>query len=49
MQTLINHIVYFLFEGTVSVFSSDPPGKDGNVRLTTVPFKPLSDQVLFIH
>ena len=32
------------FKGTVSVISGDPPCKDGKVRFTTVPFKPLSDQ-----
>ena len=31
-------------KGTVSVISSDPPFKDVNVRLTTIPWKPLSDQ-----
>ena len=30
-------------KGTVRVISSDPPCKDGNVRFTTVPLKPLSD------
>ena len=32
-------------KGTVSVISSDPSCKDGNVRFTTVTLKPLSDQV----
>ena len=27
----------FHFKGTVSVISSDPPCKEGNVRFTTVP------------
>ena len=26
-----------IFRGTVSVFSRDPPGKEGNVRFTPVP------------
>jgi len=29
----------FLFKGTVSVISSDPPYKDDNIRFTTVPLK----------
>ena len=36
----------FLFQnlkGTVSVFSSDSPCRDGNARFTTVPLKPLTD------
>ena len=32
-------------ERTVSVISSDPPIKNDNVRITTVPLKALSDQV----
>ena len=28
-------------KGTVSVITSDPPCKDGNVRFTTVPLKAL--------
>ena len=32
-------------KGTLSVTSRDPPGKDKNVRLTTVPLKALSDYV----
>ena len=35
---------FFIFKGTVSVISSDPPWKDGNARFTTVPLKPKSDQ-----
>ena len=31
-------------KGTVGVFSSDPPCKDGNAQFTKVPFKDLSDQ-----
>ena len=34
----------FLFKGTVSVISNDPPCKDGNTQFTTVPLKPLSDK-----
>ena len=30
-----------VFKGTVSVISRDPPCKEGNAPLTTVPFKPL--------
>ena len=33
------------FKETVSVISSDPSCKDGNARFTTIPLKPLSDQV----
>ncbi len=29
----------------LSVISSDPPCKDDNARLTTVPLKTLSDQI----
>ena len=29
-----------MIKGTVRVSSSDPPYKDGNARLTTVPLKP---------
>ena len=32
---------------TVSVNSSDPLCKEDNIRLTTVPFKPLSNSNLF--
>ena len=32
------------FKGAVSAISSDPPCKDVNARLTTVPLKTLSDQ-----
>ena len=35
------------FKGTVSVISSDPPCKDDNARIITVPLKALSHQVLF--
>ncbi len=31
------------FKGTVGIISSGPPFKEGRVRFTTVPFKPLSD------
>ncbi len=31
-------------KGTVNVISSDPPCTDDNVRIATVPLKPLSDQ-----
>ena len=31
--------VYFLLKGTVSVISSEPPFKDGNVQFTTIPLK----------
>jgi len=34
----------YLIKGTVSVISRDPPGKEGNVRFTTVSFQPLTDQ-----
>ena len=36
---------YSQVKGTVSVISSDPPCKDGNVRFTMVLLKALSDQV----
>jgi len=36
---------FLVLKGTVSVIFSDPPCKDDNVRLTTVTFKALSDQV----
>ena len=36
---------FFYIKGTVSVILSDPSCKEGNVRFTTVPYKPLSDQV----
>ena len=32
-------------KGTVSVTSNDPLCKEDNARFTTVPLKPLSDQV----
>ena len=32
-----------LFKGTVSVIVSDTPGNDDNAKVTTVPFKLLSD------
>ena len=35
--------VHTILTGTVIVISSEPPGKDGNVRLTTVPKKALSN------
>ena len=35
-----------VFKGTVSVILSDPPCKNGNARLTTVPLQALSDQVI---
>ena len=34
-----------LFKGTENVISSDPLCKDGNVRFTTLPLQPLSDNV----
>ena len=34
---------FHLIKGTVSVISSDPRNKDGNVRFITVPFKGLSE------
>ena len=34
-----------ILKGTVSVISSDPPFKDGNVRFTTVTLKTLFNQV----
>ena len=37
--------VHTILTGTVIVISSQPPGKDGHVRLTTVPIKALSNEV----
>ena len=31
-----------MFKGTVNVISSDPPFKDGNSHIITVPLKPLN-------
>ena len=31
-------------KGTLSLISSDPPWKEGMQKVTTVPFKPLTDQ-----
>ena len=45
---LITHCTFFIFYSLrltfVSVISSYPPCRDGNVRFTKVPLKPWSDQ-----
>ena len=38
-------IVNISYKETLSVIANDPPCKDGNGRFTTIPLKPLSDQV----
>ena len=37
-----SYTTVIIVKGTVSVISSDPPFKDGNVRFTTVPLKSLN-------
>ena len=39
---------FSVLKGTVSVISSDPPGKEGNAGFTTVPFK-FSSQTTFFN
>ena len=41
-KVIMDRVGSTVVRGTVSVVSSDPPYKEGNVRFTTVPSKPLS-------
>ena len=41
-KVIMDKVGSTVFRGTVSVVSSDPPYKEGNVRFTTVLLKPSS-------
>ena len=45
VRTFVSSTLNFkAFKGTVSVISSDPQCKDGNVRFTTIPLLALTNQ-----